>query len=619
MKRLKVLLYVLAFSLSVLYISAAEKADISYFEESLPYHGTTPREAAVSLFSIDPVLIDVSTQIYSNIMKFTPSLYLQTDIGLTKLNPWDDMTSEELESVKGWADTITRNCGTADEKIRKVMEYVSHNVYYDKDFYNSFDGSNEQYQTELNHNAYDVLTNKTAVCYGYSATVSALLQMSGVPCIIIQSPNHAWNMAYNGERWILFDTTWISNNRYENGAFNKNDTLTLEWYDFTLEKANSDSNHIITGADYCEYNNIIYDAPIYTAYGSFDIPQNITEIKDGVFYGAEELVITGDLRNVTTVGKGAFYNCRRFDGVINLKNASYIDEFAFYGCSEIDGITSLENANYIGTAAFYCCTSVDGTVNIGNLSVIADYAFINCQNLDGVQGIENVTNIGYAAFSGCSQLSGSLDLRNIEFVDEVAFESTSISKVYIPNNSVTIGSYAFWGCPVTIYAHNNSNAHAYATANAIAFGDIDEITFSITYNANGGKDAPDDTVKNYGQTVRIAEATPKKDKSQFIAWSVSQDGSEDYLPGDEYTDNESITLYALWKVADIVYGDVQGDGSIDVSDVIYVLQVLASGNFSDSDSYTKTAADVNCDGKVDVSDIIRMLQYLASPGTSLGP
>ena len=607
------ILYILVVSILVTLACAVEIPELPQYERPLPYQGTTPRDAAISLFRLDSELIGISTQIYNNVVKMAPSLYIQNDTGLSELNPWDDMTQDELAQVKLWAAEITQGCNTADDKIYAVMKYVASNVYYDMDFYNNYDGSEEQYQQMLNHNAYDVLTNKTAVCYGYSATAAALLQISGVPCVMIESPAHAWNMAYNGERWVLFDTTWISSNKYEDGQFNKDPYLMTAWFDFTLEKANSDYNHIITGADYCEYDNTIYDVPINTASGSFEIPQNIVTISDLAFYEAGDLVITGDLRNVTSIGTAAFFNCYAFDGVINLSNAVYIGEQAFRGCASLDGITSLQNATDIGVAAFYECTSLDGVVSFGALENISDYAFYKCPSLDGIKNIENVLSIGYGAFCDCSQLTGILDLQSVESIGAFSFDATKLERVYIPNADITIEDYAFQHCrDITIYARKGSNAEAHASYFRIPFVDIDELTFTISYDANGGSGAPENTVKKYGVEALISELLPTRKGADFIAWSSSPDGNAEYSPGDSYTVNSDISLYALWEA--IIYGDVQGDGNVDVSDAINILRRIAS---SDTDAVLRNA-DVNGDGYVDVSDVIRILQHIANPSISLG-
>ena len=58
---------------------------------------------------------------------------------------------------------------------------------------------------------------------------------------------------------------------------------------------------------------------------------------------------------------------------------------------------------------------------------------------------------------------------------------------------------------------------------------------------------------------------------------------------------------------------------VSVSDVIFTLQLIAGGDYSGLTEEQTAAADVNGDEKIDVSDVIRILQYLASPNTPLIP
>ena len=54
-------------------------------------------------------------------------------------------------------------------------------------------------------------------------------------------------------------------------------------------------------------------------------------------------------------------------------------------------------------------------------------------------------------------------------------------------------------------------------------------------------------------------------------------------------------------------GDANGDGKIDVVDVVFLINYLFNGT-SPPDPYSQ--GDVNCDGKVDVSDVVRLINYL---------
>ncbi|MGB8657288.1 MAG: hypothetical protein WCE90_05830 [Candidatus Zixiibacteriota bacterium] len=65
-----------------------------------------------------------------------------------------------------------------------------------------------------------------------------------------------------------------------------------------------------------------------------------------------------------------------------------------------------------------------------------------------------------------------------------------------------------------------------------------------------------------------------------------------------------------------VSGDVTGDGSVTVSDVIFLTNYLFRAGRAPSPLYV---GDVNCDSLVDVSDIIRLVNYLYQNGAAPCP
>lgn len=125
---------------------------------------------------------------------------------------------------------------------------------------------------------WDVLELGATVCEGYARTAAALLQILDIPCIFVDSPNHKWNMVYNGESWILIDTTWISGSTYEYGVLNKSDDLWLTWYDFTIEQANADYNHLIEETALSVVDGVLTSFPAYTVKTDVVIPPNVREI-----------------------------------------------------------------------------------------------------------------------------------------------------------------------------------------------------------------------------------------------------------------------------------------------------------------------------------------------------
>lgn len=74
------------------------------------------------------------------------------------------------------------------------------------------------------------------------------------------------------------------------------------------------------------------------------------------------------------------------------------------------------------------------------------------------------------------------------------------------------------------------------------------ITYTITYNANGGTGAPNTQTKEYGKTVALSATRPTKDGHVFQGWSTANDTTVEYQPGANYTANANVTLYAVWKI-----------------------------------------------------------------------
>ena len=78
-------------------------------------------------------------------------------------------------------------------------------------------------------------------------------------------------------------------------------------------------------------------------------------------------------------------------------------------------------------------------------------------------------------------------------------------------------------------------------------------TWTVTYNANGGINAPASQIKTYGQTLKLSTIKPTKVDYNFMGWATSKTnadaGKVTYAAGANYTSNANITLYAVWELA----------------------------------------------------------------------
>lgn len=88
--------------------------------------------------------------------------------------------------------------------------------------------------------------------------------------------------------------------------------------------------------------------------------------------------------------------------------------------------------------------------------------------------------------------------------------------------------------------------------------------YKVVYNAKGGISAPEPQIKTHGKRMTITKDIPKKAGYDFMGWSVYTTGNTvKYKPGDAYTIDKDITLYAVWKekVYKIIYDANMGTGA----------------------------------------------------------
>ena len=73
--------------------------------------------------------------------------------------------------------------------------------------------------------------------------------------------------------------------------------------------------------------------------------------------------------------------------------------------------------------------------------------------------------------------------------------------------------------------------------------------YSIAYDGNGGMNVPSAQTKIYGVPLELSKKAPKRDGYSFMGWSLKKNETEAaYQLGEEYTANESVTLYAVWSI-----------------------------------------------------------------------
>ena len=74
------------------------------------------------------------------------------------------------------------------------------------------------------------------------------------------------------------------------------------------------------------------------------------------------------------------------------------------------------------------------------------------------------------------------------------------------------------------------------------------LTYTVSYDANGGSGAPASQTKTHDETLTLSAAEPSRDGWTFLGWATDRTAtSAQYQPGDSYTANADAALYAVWE------------------------------------------------------------------------
>jgi uncharacterized repeat protein (TIGR02543 family) len=71
--------------------------------------------------------------------------------------------------------------------------------------------------------------------------------------------------------------------------------------------------------------------------------------------------------------------------------------------------------------------------------------------------------------------------------------------------------------------------------------------YTVSYDANGGSGAPSAQTKWFGEALTLQTGSPTRTGYTFQGWATSKSGSAAYSPGEKYTGNAALLLYAVWK------------------------------------------------------------------------
>ena len=176
---------------------------------------------------------------------------------------------------------------------------------------------------------------------------------------------------------------------------------------------------------------------------SVTIGNGITQLPGRMFYGCDSLNSVSLPGTLKTIGYSAFCNCTSLSSIDLPSSVESIENNAFNNCKSLTGInlpTGLTNIEY---STFSLCSNLFSIVIPEGVTEIRSNAFLKCTSLASVSFSSSVETIGTEAFKGCTTLNSVTLPEGLKYVEKGAFSGTSITKLVIPENTVSIFSNSF--------------------------------------------------------------------------------------------------------------------------------------------------------------------------------
>ena len=189
----------------------------------------------------------------------------------------------------------------------------------------------------------------------------------------------------------------------------------------------------------------------------------------------------------------------------------------------------------------------------------------------------------------CSQLTDISMPNGVTRIESHVFEGcTGLTKITIPENVTSIDWSAFYICDnLTIYGYADSYAQRYATANNIPFEVIDKPTTTTTTKQT--------TTTTTEQTTTTKQTTTTT-TTQTTTTTAKQ------------TTTTQTTTSSTPTEPTAIYGDINLDGRVDITDAVLLNKACAGTVMLDSTA--KKNADCNGDGEIGSDDAVVLLKFL---------
>ena len=362
---------------------------------------------------------------------------------------------------------------------------------------------------------------------------------------------------------------------------------------------------------------------------SISIPSGVTIVNQYTFSECSSLVSVDIPSSVVSIDRYAFKGCSNLASVIIPSAVANIGSYAFGGCSSLTSLTIPSSVTSIEKYAFSDCGSLMSVFFENGITKIESNVFNKCKSLttinipESLECIEkdafNSTNLNILIISNIaswctikrsydsfpenqklniyseegSEITKLIIPENVtEINDYVFYNCSGITSVNIPNSVKTIGQSAFRGCSslttVTIpQSVTQIGGFAFSYCSSLI---CIAIPSTISYFDKEGIFNSCELLKD---VFCFAENVPKMLSNSIFVSSYIEYATL-HVPEESVIDYKNAPVWSKFlKIVPIsneefinFYGnvddklkykaDVNGDGNVDISDIVCVINVIAN-------------------------------------------
>ena len=418
-------------------------------------------------------------------------------------------------------------------------------------------------------------------------------------------------------------------------------------------------------------NSVFYGCSGLTG---ISIPSSVTSIGDHAFCDCSGLTSISIPSSVTSIGSWAFGGCSSLTTItVDVDNPVYdsrnncnaIIETAtnklISGCKNTVIPSSVTS---IGSSAFGGCSSLNSISIPSSVTSIGSSAFFLCSGLTSISIPSSVTSIGSWAFAYCSSLTSVTCKSSTppSLGEYRVFETTPTSTLYVPVGSRSAySSTSGWNVFDNIVEVGPDHVVSTTDVKLVKDGqtwlavslenkkDILGFQFDLTLPSGivVNTDADGNLVSKLGDRCSDFKQTfTYIGDSKYRVTCLSMEGAavtghdgelmricltsdREVEPGDydivlsniQLTTTEgtaTVTIYpedynSKLTLLNYALGDVDGNGSITVTDAVMVVQHIL---YKTPSNFILETADVNTDGIINVGDVVSILDLISSTSNS---